>query len=154
LKIYLSNGTSTVLVDQQVSDPTIFFQWQDKVLKVQDFIVPTANMTLTVKVSDLDPNINVTEAGFDFFYVENESHLGFNETVNASTIILYPNPVVDIITLVNTNENEAWKLIDLNARDLYHGKTNKQQTKIDISNLSSGIYLIQIRDKSYKFVKE
>lgn len=154
LKIYLSNGVSTVMVDYQVSDETKFFQWQDRVVKVSDFIVPTANMIITVKASDFDPNINVTEAGFDFFYVENESHLGFDETINASKVILYPNPVVDKLTLSNTYENEDWTLTDLNARVLHTGKTNKQQTNIDVSNFSHGVYFIQIQDKSYKFVKE
>jgi choice-of-anchor B domain-containing protein len=94
LKIYLSNGFTTVLVDYETSDPSSFFSWQDKVVRVQDFILPTANMTLSIKVSDLNPNVNVTEAGFDFFYVENESHLGFIETESYFNIIFIQIPLL------------------------------------------------------------
>lgn len=157
LKIYLSNGFSTVLIDSQTSNPDLFFKWIDKVVNVNDVIFKTNNMTLTIVASDLHPTYNIVEAGFDFFYVENESHLTLEEMNSNATIDLYPNPVNDYLFLANYHSIQAWGIYDLSGQAIKTGVVDKQtfDFKIDCSDLMQGIYFLRIDDKKVsKFIKQ
>ena len=47
-------------------------------------------MTFKIFVSDLEPNINITEAAFDYFRVID--NLGIDDS-NLNSFSVYPNPV-------------------------------------------------------------
>jgi choice-of-anchor B domain-containing protein len=152
LKVYLSNGFSTVLIDKQSSDTNFFYKWVDVAINVNDYILPTANMTLTLKVSDYVETINIVEAGLDFFYIDNFSHLNLSNNDENIKITCFPNPVNDIITFLNVDNLLTWEIYDLNQKKINNGHFN-EESKIDVSKLNSGIYFIKIQDKILKFVK-
>ena len=76
------------------------------------------------------------------------------EDISSSGIIVYPNPVKDIIT-IDTRLNIEVELYDITGRLMINVKNIK---RIDISNYSSGIYnmIIIYQDKRYskKLIKE
>jgi len=65
---------------------------------------------------------------------------------------LFPNPAKYILYLQNPNNTSSdinWEILDVNANVLIKGaKENSKNTVIDISQLYSGYYFIQIKDQS------
>jgi len=102
----------------------------------------TTYSTDTCFSSTTTQTVNVTITG-----IENRS--------NSTEIKIYPNPANNYIEIETTLQYSSIKIIDLT------GKTIKQttlKTKIDVSNLTNGIYFIQIIGKRntimQKFVKK
>jgi choice-of-anchor B domain-containing protein len=153
LKIFLSNGFSTVLVDFQAKDEALFFKWVDKAIKVRDFIVPTNNMRIIARVSDLDPNVNITEAGFDFFFVENQSFLTINEN-ELKEVMIYPNPSNDFIKIESSNKINAVEIIDLNGKIIKTEEVISVNPIIKIDFLEKGIYYFKIFESEKTTIKK
>ncbi len=67
---------------------------------------------------------------------------------------LYPNPASDFIFIDGVNFNTNYEIIDLSGKILCRGKYD---TKIDISNLSKGTYLVKVSNNNknaiLRFVK-
>ncbi|MBI2257376.1 MAG: choice-of-anchor B family protein [Flavobacteriia bacterium] len=154
LKIYLSNGFQTVLVDYQTSDENVFYKWIDKAIKVKDFIFPTENMNLIIKISDFEPNGNITESGIDHFFVDTVSHLVIKEnSLDYSNFPqIYPNPSKDEIFIKNP-EVKNWKIYDLHFKLIKSGNFSDLENKIDIEQLNSGVYFFKNGRFTIKFVK-
>ncbi len=82
--------------------------------------------------------------------------VGTAATVKASGI--YPNPAFRELHIDGRAEGSLYQISDVTGKRLLNGMLGSK-TSIDVSGLSSGLYLIQIRDKngiteSYKFTKE
>ena len=89
--------------------------------------------TITVTVTD-DPADNI---------------LGFSEAKEAA--VIFPNPSGDYLE-VRSFIGGTFQLLSLSGKPLLKGTTN---TRIDISSLQSGLYLIQLPDgRLLKFVRE
>ena len=93
--------------------------------------------TLSIEVSDgaltatADMTINVTP--------EDDTTLGINEKNN----LFYPNPAIDQIQ-ININNFDKAVIFELSGKRVMLSK----KTKIDISKLDKGIYLMKIQDQS------
>ena len=80
------------------------------------------------------------------------------ETLNlAKNIKIYPNPVVDFMNLMNTTGIDLdFQITDLKGQLLFEGKVS-EMAKIDLSYLSSGLYIVNVRNEQdtlrYLFVK-
>jgi hypothetical protein len=80
------------------------------------------------------------------------------ESIN---IGIYPNPVKDVLTLhfaYNIKPNCKYVLCDINGKILYQQPLKNSETKIDLSNLSTGSFFLQIISqekiiKVFKIVK-
>ena len=59
---------------------------------------------------------------------------------------IYPNPTADIIYMDGLPERTNYQLIDSNGSTIIQGKVNG--SSIDLSNLSSGIYFLQLINES------
>jgi len=71
-------------------------------------------------------------------------------------ISIYPNPAINTINVkVNTNSTNNWQLtiFDMQGRNIINNSFIGSSTKIDISNLNSGIYFLQLRNKDTQVVK-
>ena len=77
---------------------------------------------------------------------QNPSQIENNE--NTPQLWCYPNPATDYIYL-NRTTNDAAHIYDINGRLV---KTSTD-TKIDITVLSNGIYILRINELSVKFIK-
>ena len=85
--------------------------------------------------------------------------LGVNIFENENKLKVYPNPTASQFTLELKESNEAFlKIIDFNGRILSEQSINTDKSIVDISNLSKGIYFLQISTNKFtvnkKIVKE
>lgn len=69
---------------------------------------------------------------------------------NNDTISMYPNPVKDVlnINIKNFSGEIAVKIVDINGREVYNGKTTNS---INLESLSSGIYVIQLKGENLNY---
>jgi choice-of-anchor B domain-containing protein len=148
LKVYVNNGLEIVEI---ASLATITTSWSPMSIRISELITPTSTMTVSFRISDYSPNVNITEAGVDYFFVTNSSVLNVNELSQA--VYIYPNPARDHI-IIESNQDETFKLIDLNGNVLIHGVTLDKKAYVDISKLAVGTYLLHSGSTSKLVIKE
>ncbi|MES2587740.1 MAG: choice-of-anchor B family protein [Bacteroidota bacterium] len=154
LKIFISNGDSTVLLDSQASDLSAFFTWNKKSFRLKDFIALSQNMQLIVKTSDLDPKVNITEAGIDNFFIDSIDHFApIAPPIDSGEFVIYPNPVQDKITILNGEIGEFWTFYDLNGKELLSKKMLDNVLEFDLSHFQAGIYFLKSTQGVYKILK-
>ncbi len=73
------------------------------------------------------------------------------EAENSQDIVLYPNPVKDILIISNI-KNEEYVVYNLTGQQILAGST--QAGQINVSTLPKGIYIIKIKNDSKQFIKE
>lgn len=80
--------------------------------------------------------------------------LGINDQ-ELDLIKLYPNPAKYYITIKNLKGSVDYTIFDINGRALLHGTTSNNDL-IDISSLSNGYYMFNIKDENItvKFIKK
>ena len=82
---------------------------------------------------------------------------GINE-INENSLSMFPNPVTNELTINNISKNSTISIYDLNGRLIINKISKSEIEKIDVSNLTNGIYLIKVSDKkaiiTSKFVKQ
>src|SRR5690606_10482501 len=72
----------------------------------------------------------------------NTEEMGINELENQA--VLYPNPTTGIIHLQTQKPIQSVSVYNLAGQKVSFNSLNKENTSIDISNLSSGIYFIEV----------
>jgi hypothetical protein len=150
LSIYISNGTTTALLDFVHSTDATNSTWVHKSFQVSSVITPTATMTLLVRTVDANPG-HIVEAGFDKFLVsEGPTGISEHNTANTSLINVYPNPF--------TNEtNIAYKLksklaagasvvlFDVTGRIIETVPVSQAEGVVTMSpSVNSGVYYVRI----------
>jgi choice-of-anchor B domain-containing protein len=153
LKVSVSNGITSVIVDKIGADQNYFYQWVPKSIRIQDYIAITNSMQVSFFVSDLDPTVNITEAGVDYFYISNSSVLALNEDVNAE-ITIAPNPFQDFLEIHGIKNESSFELSNLQGQLLLSGKINAIENKVFTENLPSGILFLKFNNEVYKVMKE
>ena len=85
------------------------------------------------------------------------SSVGIEEIEAANSIAIYPNPSNGQLTI----DNGQWIIEDIGIYDIsgrtvetWHTASLQQQTVLDISHLSSGIYFIKVKTEEGKVVKK
>lgn len=152
LEILLSNGSTVVRIDKVGRDTANFHEWIFKSIRVQDFLSPSSTMNMIVRTSDLDSNVNITEAGFDFFSVSNSPLLG-SEDVAQENFQLSPNPAQDKILLSGLILGEKLVIYDVKGRLLQSVSVEQSTLELDISDFEMGVYFIQQGEQRKKFIK-
>lgn len=104
-------------------------------------------------LSDFDGNIRPMRNGVDIGPYENTIPVGIDdlystEVSSVNQVIIYPNPATDQITIESAESNlSEIKLFDLLGQDItklsQKININKTSAIIDITNLSSGIYMVK-----------
>ncbi len=151
LRVILGNGVETLEIFKKGSSGDTAY-WEFESIRVLDFMTPTTTMTLSVRTSDLDPAVNITEAAFDFFNVSEYNVLNVPETEQES-VTLYPNPAEDWIALRGISAPANWEIVDMHGRVICTGKIGPDQ-KIAIAGLKPGIYLLRCQDRIFRFTKD
>jgi hypothetical protein len=109
-------------------------------------------MQLVVSIADYDPNVNITEAAFDEFYVTNNSVNSLVETT--SGLYIFPNPSHDFVTLTGFSTNEPYVIMDNFGRFVAQGQAETVELKLDVQHWHAGFYVVQHAGKLLKFIKE
>ncbi|MDE0471585.1 MAG: putative Ig domain-containing protein [Ekhidna sp.] len=103
--------------------------------------------TLTVKVTATDGNGGSVSDSFDIT-VREKAPLGADD---AAEVVIFPNPSGHYLE-VRSPVGGTFKILSLSGKSLLEGPTN---TKVDITSLKSGLYLVQLPDGGLlKFVRE
>lgn len=68
-------------------------------------------------------------------------------------LFVFPNPVVEQLTVTGTDAQMPLRLFDINGRLVNVFETSDGQTQINVSNLNKGNYLLQIGNQVVKFIK-
>jgi len=127
-----ANGTSTLFAFVKVSQPTDPYGSPSLMVRVRTrnnyHIEPIDSLQTLFNLVHSCPPVNV------------------KEEVYAKEYLLFPNPAGNEIYLKTnqTNLGSEYHIIDQLGRKLLTGKLNAQITTIDIQQLKSGVYFIQI----------
>jgi len=76
-----------------------------------------------------------------------------NEFSIVDTIKIYPNPTTGIFT-ISIKEDASVKMYDMFGKLIYTNKANIGESKIDISNYQSGMYLLQVETENGSVTKK
>ena len=95
---------------------------------------------------------------FDVYSLSGTLSISQQNLLNKS-IIAYPNPADNIITITNLLENDGNEILsvfDMNGKKVLEKKIDKNSSELNLNveNLKSGLYLYKIKDKTYKFIKK
>ena len=116
--------------------------------------------------SDFDVNgIRCFWNGTDLIYKEgdvdcdaiyNEWHVGIDE-IAENEFTIYPNPTNDVLfvkTCHGASLQSEYRITNLMGQTMLIGKITSENQQIDVSTLPNGLYLLQIDDKTMKFIIE
>jgi hypothetical protein len=106
--------------------------------------------SLTEDITGLTPGtyfITVTDASgcvsSGQFTVQNS--LSVDEKENTTDLIIFPNPTNGFITLSWNSVNIVqYKVLDLNGKTLIHSSSSGEKVTIDLNDIESGIYFVQV----------
>ncbi len=151
LRIQVSNGTDMIQIDIVGDEPLTFGDWQPQSIRLLDYITLTSTMQFFFTADDFDPNVNITEAGIDLFFI-NESSVGLNEQ-GVTQIYVSPNPTNGIVTVANIFKTERYGLRSVNGQLIQSGVLSPTVQTVDMRNLKSGIYFLTINGQVVKIFK-
>ena len=99
-----------------------------------------------------DPALSVFKAGgfTDFFVAQygQDCSLGVNENANNFSIKLYPQPASGVVHLQSQNPLSRYEIYDIQGKSVQQGQV--EQNQIDISRLSTGLYIIKVISDDHK----
>ena len=151
LRILISNGTDVVELDKIGKDPSTWGMWTEKSFRISDFITLTSTMQLFVKTSDFDPDINITEAGFDRFRIGESSELGLVEKSNE--LVIYPNPSSGIFNVEGGQGSQSYQILSWSGEVVQEGELNTTESEIDLRSVINGVYFLRINNRVFKVIK-
>lgn len=154
LQIFISNGDSTVLLDYQHSDTNTFFLWNKKSFYLPDHITLSENMQLIIKLSDFDPLVNITEGGFDRFFMGSFDHFEVIEDTTVNYLQLFPNPFTEKLELLLPEglETEV-QVFDIQGHLVFNRLLGSGPQQLDLFTLSGGVYFVRIGEQVVKVIK-
>jgi hypothetical protein len=97
---------------------------------------------------------------YNFNLLGNSSNWGGDDPLkvsgfNKDGLGIYPNPATDFVSISGLQENAAVKILDMSGRIVVAESVSKTDSKIDVSYLDSGMYIMVINNsESVKFVKK
>jgi hypothetical protein len=103
-------------------------------------------------VYSLNPTTSVSTlivAGNFQFFTKLSTNLAVNENAGISAKI-YPNPVKDVLNISNNKDIDQVMIYSATGQLQMQQKVKGNSAQLDLSKLSSGMYLLKIQDKSLK----
>lgn len=144
LKIFLSNGITTVAIDSIYAGQPFQSVWRSRAFTISNFLPVTSTMQMIVRIEDYQQG-NGVEGGLDKFVVTGNI-LTAAPAVEAENVMrIYPNPAHSEINLRFSRSTEMTdlKIFDATGKMVMTQKINGEMSHLDISFLKSGIYLVE-----------
>ena len=145
-----------------IPDPMTFYQgFSGGVAGITDFSDDTEELANTIFLTENpDSPTVITLLGFldgtpsnGRMYRFVPTSLG-QEQFSAPSISIYPNPANELLNISGLTESTSYKVYDTTGKLLQSGSAGETENKVDVSQLASGLYLIQFGDSSaVKFLK-
>jgi len=153
LEVIVSNGLTSVSVSKTGSNMSNFSFWEPVSIRLQDYITITNSMTVKFNVSDLNPDVNITEAGIDYFFISNENTLD-SDVLSNNEILIYPNPFNDQLLISGLEIGSEIYVYNVNGQLLISKTVNKEQVELHTELLKSGIYFVKAKNEVFKVIKD
>ena len=153
LKVYLSNGTTSVLIYQVGAPVSAPMTFEYVSIPVSGLLPFTNTMQLKLTISDYAPNINITEAGFDHFTVTNQPTAHVNDLAKDDWTI-YPNPTSTNLLMNGSTSIGNWNIFGMNGQELFHGSTQNTHLEVPVESLQPGMYFIRFQNEVRPWVKQ
>ena len=154
LRVIVSNGATTSTILRLGSNEENRYQWNPFSIRLSDYISITSTMQVFFRISDLDPDINITEGGVDYFFISNSNTMNLDEQIVQGQPQVYPNPFNDQLTLAGFEKGEFYRLLDLNGRVLVEGTVKSEKESISVQNCASGFFIVQVGERQFKVLKD
>lgn len=151
LQVLVSNGITVKQIDIIGEETSTFGDWQYVSLRIEDFITVTPTMQFFFKTSDFDPDVNITEAGIDVFFI-NEYVADLDE-LSKTEIVAFPNPTDGTIELSNIESEQEYKILNVNGQVILSGSVDPNSTLIALDSVQSGLYFIHVSNQIVKIFK-
>lgn len=74
--------------------------------------------------------------------------------VSKNALLIYPNPATDKLKIINGTKGQVWTLNTVLGQVLKVGKISMNEEKIDLSDLTNGIYMLTIGSQTFKIEKQ
>lgn len=102
----------------------------------------------------------VNPTGYDMSYVYIDdvslipcSSVGINEWNNAEHLLIFPNPVNELLNISSEKTIEHYELMDATGKLILSKQVNNSQLNINIETLAKGLYLVKIKTKDAVYTK-
>ena len=127
-----------------MSSPGVAYQWYVNGLIIPDsvsqFLVPTINGNYNVRIYDAHGCTTVSN-------VARYISVGISET-GGNSINVFPNPAKELVFIRNDNSIERMELYSLTGQLVFaENNVGKTQAAVNVTGLSSGIYMLRITNK-------
>ena len=152
LKVAVSNGFTTVVIDEIGPYGPQFYQWVPRSIRLSDFLTITNSMQVTYFVSDFDPAVNVTEAGIDYFLVTNTDVLDVAEE-NRYDFQVFPNPFATEFTIQNAEIGAHLTVFNAQGVSVHKQEVKTKSVQLELPHVPSGLYFIKINNQVKKVMK-
>ena len=119
-------------------------------IRLSDFITVTSTMQFFFRTSDFAPDINITEAALDLFFIS-ETAVGLGE-VEENNYVVYPNPVYNYLFVEGLVDESEYEVFNTTGQLVLKGQLGTQ-SYIDVECLNRGVYVLKIEGRIHRFVK-
>ena len=90
-------------------------------------------------------------------YQQDEFSFKFDPTaspsLNRASIKVFPNPSSSFINIEGIDKNTSYTIYTIDGIPVKHGKLSSQ-SRVEIGSLNNGVYVLQLNEKNYRFVKQ
>ncbi|WP_248574874.1 GEVED domain-containing protein [Flavobacterium sp. H122] len=136
-KVAATSSTSSANLTATFTVPTTALAGQTR-MRVQMKYNATSTACETFSYGEVeDYTVNIGAAAMPSAAINSKENASFE-------IVMYPNPVEDILNISSMeNSNASYKIFDLKGQELESGKLSNE---INVANLASGVYVLEIND--------
>ena len=128
------------------------FEWASfNYLAAQAGISINSTMQIVVKTSDIDPDVNITEAGFDNFRITEGMNVN---SINSNNINIFPNPTNGILYINKTNVKSSIQLVDIQGKLLNQFDSQNLNESIDLTLYEGNIFILKVDEHIFRVIKE
>lgn len=135
LRVFYVSGTNQTF--NVATSGALYFESDNLYIKTDGTTAPT---TIPVSIIQKLTFTNVTTA--------------VTAVADHKKVILYPNPSSDFFRIItNSTDNLKVRVYSLTGQLVHQGIYVNEQN-IDVSNLTTGLYVVQVDNSTFKFVKK
>ncbi len=151
LKISISNGTNELVIDV-IAGPQNEMYYEYQSIPISGLIPITQTMQISIMISDLPPNNNVTEAAFDHFSITNFNINDLDEK-KIKKYTISPNPTNEYFTINGLEKPSKINLFSADGTLVFETYLENPSDSISISELPKGLYLVSFEDQILRVMK-
>ena len=156
LIVKLKDGEKEVIVDKIYGTTNGWLKVRN--LDIESFIPASNQINLIVEASDQQGNLgHIVEAGFDHFFITEQTSSVSNPDINLQSATVYPNPATDMLYIrfgENADQPLKYTITNLLGKQIKSGELSFHSSSLDIGTLGSGFYILQLDGHhAIKFLK-